>query len=75
MFEDAGFPIPADNTLPDALLDELVVSGTPEEIAARLHEIQAAGVDELLVLRITVAENDAEEHALIELLAREATAP
>jgi F420-dependent oxidoreductase-like protein len=75
MFEDAGFPIPADNTLPDALLDELVVSGTPEEIAARLHAIQTAGVDELLLLRITVAENDAEEHALIEMLAREATAP
>lgn len=74
MFEDAGFPIPADNVMPDALLDELVVSGTPDEIAARLQAIQAAGVDELLIMRITVSDGDAEELALIELLAREATA-
>jgi alkanesulfonate monooxygenase SsuD/methylene tetrahydromethanopterin reductase-like flavin-dependent oxidoreductase (luciferase family) len=75
MFEDAGFPIPADNVMPDALLDELVVSGTPDEIAARLRAIQAAGVDELLIMRITVSDAEAEELALIELLAREAAAP
>lgn len=74
MFEDAGFPIPADNVMPDALLDELVVSGAPDEIAARLQAIQAAGVDELLIMRITVQDADAEENALIELLAREAAA-
>ena len=74
MFADAGFPIPSDNVMPDALLDELVVSGTPAEIAARLQAIQAAGVDELLIMRITVAGADAEENTLIELLAREAAA-
>ena len=74
MFADAGFPIPDDNVMPDALLDELVVSGTPDEIAARLQAIQAAGVDELLIMRISVADADAEELALIELLAREAAA-
>jgi F420-dependent oxidoreductase-like protein len=72
MFADAGFPIPDDNVMPDALLDELVVSGTPAEIAERLQAIQAAGVDELLIMRITVADAEAEELALIELLAREA---
>lgn len=74
MFEDAGFPIPADAVMPDALLDELVVSGTPDEIAARLHQIQDAGVDELLVMRVTVSDEAAEEAALIDLLAREAGA-
>ncbi|MGE3268618.1 MAG: LLM class flavin-dependent oxidoreductase [Chloroflexota bacterium] len=74
MFEDAGFPVPADGVMPDALLDELVVSGTPDQIAARLQQIQAAGVDELLIMRITVSDADAEENALIELLAREAAA-
>jgi alkanesulfonate monooxygenase SsuD/methylene tetrahydromethanopterin reductase-like flavin-dependent oxidoreductase (luciferase family) len=59
MFADAGFPIPDDNVMPDALLDELVVSGTPAEIAERLQAIQ-------------VADAEAEELALIELLAREA---
>jgi F420-dependent oxidoreductase-like protein len=72
MFEDAGFPIGSENTMPDALLDELVVSGSPAEIAARLHQIQDAGVDELLVMRVTVADDAAEETALLELLAREA---
>jgi F420-dependent oxidoreductase-like protein len=72
MFEDAGFPIPADNVMPDALLDELVVSGSPDAVAARLREIQAAGIDELLVMRIDVADSDAEETALLGLLAREA---
>lgn len=74
MFADAGFPIPDDTVMPDALLDELVVSGAPAEIAARLHAIQAAGVDELLIMRITVDDAEAEELALIELLAREAAA-
>jgi F420-dependent oxidoreductase-like protein len=72
MFEDAGFPIPEGGTMPDALLDELVVSGSPEAIAARLREIQAAGVDELLVMQVAVGEAEAEEVALVKLLARAA---
>ena len=71
MFKDAGYPVNPDNSLPDALLDELVVSGSPDEIAARLHQIQAAGVDELLVMRVTVADSEAEDAALLDLLARE----
>src|SRR4029078_2908719 len=71
MFADAGYPIPHDNMMPDGLLDELVVSGTPAEIAARLHQIQDAGVDELLVMRISVADEESEDTALRELLAPE----
>ena len=71
MFKDAGFPVNPDNSLPDALLDELVVSGSSDEIAARLHQIQEAGVDELLVMRINVADAAAEDAALLDLLARE----
>src|SRR4051812_1164758 len=74
MFEDAGSPVPADGVMPDALLDTLVVSGTPDEVAARLREIQAQGVDELLVMRITVSDDDAEDTALLGLLGREAAA-
>jgi F420-dependent oxidoreductase-like protein len=72
MFRDAGFPVAPDGTMSDALLDELVVSGSPEAIATRLHQIQAAGVDELLVMPVTVADLEAEEAALIRLLARAA---
>jgi F420-dependent oxidoreductase-like protein len=71
MFEDAGFPIGPDTTMSDALLDELVVSGSPDEVAARLHQIQGAGVDELLVMRVNVADADTEDTALVDLLARE----
>ena len=71
MFADAGFPVNPDNSLPDALLDELVVSGTPDEIAARLRQIQEAGVDELLVMRVNVADPEAEDAALLDVLARE----
>lgn len=74
MFEDAGFPVDPGGTLSDALLDELVVSGSPAEIAARLHQIQDAGIDELLVMRVTVADGEAEDAALVELLARETAA-
>jgi F420-dependent oxidoreductase-like protein len=71
MFEDAGYAVNPDESLPDDLLDELVVSGTPDEVAARLHQIQAAGVDELLVMHIKLADAAAEDAALLDLLARE----
>lgn len=74
MFRDAGFPVPEDGAMPDALLDELVVSGGPAAVASRLREIQAAGVDELVITQVTVTDEAAEETALIELLAREGTA-
>jgi F420-dependent oxidoreductase-like protein len=72
MFKDAGFPVGEGGAMTEALLDELVVSGTPDEVAARLHQIQDAGVDELLVMRVPVADEAVEETTLIELLAREA---
>jgi len=75
MFKDAGFPVGDGGVMTDALLDEIVVSGSPDEVAARLHQIQDAGVDELLVMRVPVADEAAEESALIELLAREAAGP
>lgn len=64
MFADAGFPVGSDGAMPDALLDTLVVAGTPETVRARLEAIQSAGVDELIVSHIPVAEGDAEEAAL-----------
>lgn len=68
MFADAGFPIGTDNALPDALLDELVVAGDASAVRARLEEIQAAGVDELLVMPVPIRDAEAEEAALAALL-------
>jgi F420-dependent oxidoreductase-like protein len=68
MFADAGFPIAADGTMPDALFDELVVSGDKPAVAARLAAIQARGMQEILVTQVTVENLDTEELALIEAI-------
>ena len=69
MFADAGFPIGADNALPDALLDTLVVSGDAATVRARLAAIQAAGVDELLITQVAIQDAAAEEAELSAVLA------
>lgn len=51
MFEHAGFPMGdpnAPDAYPDALLDDLVVSGTPDEVAAGLRRYLDAGCAEVL---------------------------
>jgi hypothetical protein len=69
MFADAGFPVGPDGALSDALLDELVVAGDAQTVRARLEIIQAAGVDELLILMIPIDDAAAEEAELAALLA------
>ena len=69
MFADAGFPIGADDALPDALLDALIVSGDAAAVRDRLAAIQAAGVDELLVTHVPIQDAAAEEAALAAVLA------
>jgi alkanesulfonate monooxygenase SsuD/methylene tetrahydromethanopterin reductase-like flavin-dependent oxidoreductase (luciferase family) len=69
MFADAGYPTAADGTMPDALFDALVVSGNPEQVAARLTEIRAAGMDEVLVHLVPVTDETTEEAALFTALA------
>lgn len=56
MFGDAGYPIAADGTMPDALLETLVVSGDEDAVAARLKQLLAAGLDELLLMPIAIEE-------------------
>jgi F420-dependent oxidoreductase-like protein len=68
MFRDAGYPIGEDGGLSDALIDNLVVSGSEATVAARLQAIQAAGVDELIVTPLGVADAEAEERGLVRLL-------
>jgi F420-dependent oxidoreductase-like protein len=54
MFAEAGYPVPEDGTLPDALIDSLVVSGNEQTIATRLSEWLSNGLDELLLMPIPV---------------------
>jgi F420-dependent oxidoreductase-like protein len=72
MFAAAGFSVSSDGVMSDALFDELVVSGEPAAVAERLQAIQAAGIDEIVITQVGVADPLAEEHGLIEILAREA---
>ncbi len=70
MFADAGFPVSEQGTVSDALLDSLVVSGDAETVTTRLHAIQDAGVDELLILPVPITDPEAETDALAALLTR-----
>ncbi len=60
MFSEAGYSIPEDGTLPDALVEALVVSGDETTIVTRLRGLLANGLDELNLLTIPV-HNEAEE--------------
>jgi hypothetical protein len=68
MFADAGFPVSPDGTAPDALIDNLVVSGDEATIATRLADLLATGLDELLVMLVVVADPQAEEARLMQLI-------
>jgi F420-dependent oxidoreductase-like protein len=69
MFAAAGHPLPADATLPPALLEDLVISGDEAAVADRLRALLAAGLDELLVMLVPVADAAAETAALARVLA------
>src|SRR5258707_8297824 len=60
MFAEAGHPIQEDGTLPETLIDSLVVSGDEQTIPTRLSELLSNGLDELLLLPIPV-KNEAQE--------------
>ena len=68
MFADAGFPVSSDGTMSDALLDSLVVSGDESTVAARLTDLLAQGLDELLVMPITVTDAEGEQARLAKLI-------
>src|SRR2546421_1210500 len=68
MFTDAGFPVSPDGTMPDALVDSLVVSGDEAVIADRLTDLLAMGLDELLVMPIPVTDPTGEPYQLARLI-------
>ena len=68
MFADAGFPVSPDGVMSDALIDSLVVSGDEAAIASRLTELLAAGLDEVFVMHVPVADPEGEQARLMRLL-------
>lgn len=69
MFEGAGYPVTATGEMTDELVDVLAVSGSPEEIRTRLEGILAAGIDELMVSHVVVADEADELVRLSAILA------
>jgi F420-dependent oxidoreductase-like protein len=62
MFADAGFPLTADQMLvPESLVDSLIVSGNEATVAARLTELLAAGLDELMVTLVPIKDEAVDE--------------
>ena len=54
MFSNAGFQVTSDQMVPNALVDNLVISGNEEKVAARINELLSAGLDELILSPVPV---------------------
>jgi F420-dependent oxidoreductase-like protein len=70
MFADAGFAVAPDGSVPDALIDSLVVSGDEAAITNRLRELLDQGLDELLIMPVPIADETAERERLARLVGR-----
>ena len=73
MFSNAGFSLTSDQTVPDALVDSLVISGNESIVADRLTELLTAGLGEVMVslVPITGADDDDDEQTrLMQLIGR-----
>jgi F420-dependent oxidoreductase-like protein len=72
MFSNAGFSLTSDQTVPDALVDSLVISGDESTITARFAELLTAGLDELMISLVPTigADGDDEQTRLMHLIGR-----
>lgn len=69
MFALAGYPVKEEGRMPDGLVDDLLVSGSVDQVRERLEAIRARGIDELLISQVPVSDEDAELEALSAVLA------
>jgi alkanesulfonate monooxygenase SsuD/methylene tetrahydromethanopterin reductase-like flavin-dependent oxidoreductase (luciferase family) len=69
MFALAGYPVEGDGRMPDDLVDNLLVSGTADQVRDRLEAIRRRGIDELLISHVPVENEDRELEALSDILA------
>jgi alkanesulfonate monooxygenase SsuD/methylene tetrahydromethanopterin reductase-like flavin-dependent oxidoreductase (luciferase family) len=64
MFSNAGFQITSDQSVPDILVDTLLISGNEATVSARLRELLVAGLDELLVTLVPVSNTSEDEQQM-----------
>lgn len=65
----AGYTVDQDGRMPDSLVDDLLVSGTEDQVRDRLAAIRQCGIDELLISHVPVADEEPELEALSSILA------
>ena len=68
MFADAGYPLRADGAVSPELIDDLVVSGTADEIAAQLRHRLDLGFDVLMVNPLRTEDDARHEDQVLEIL-------
>ncbi len=72
MFTDAGFPITAkdgnETIVPDALVDNLIISGNESEVAVRFKELLSTGLGELMVTLVPIIDAIDEQTRLMHLI-------
>ena len=68
MFADAGYPLQPDGAVNPELIDDLVVSGTPDEIAAQLRHRLDLGLDVLMVNPLRTEDDANHEDQVLEIL-------
>jgi F420-dependent oxidoreductase-like protein len=68
MWAAAGYPLEADGSVSDALIDNLVVMGDEATVATRLNELLASGLDELLLNGLPVADPSTDRTRLIRFI-------
>jgi F420-dependent oxidoreductase-like protein len=69
MFTNAGFPLTVGQTsVPDSLVDSLIVSGNEATVTERLTELLAAGLDELMVNLVPIKDETDELTRLMHLI-------
>jgi F420-dependent oxidoreductase-like protein len=69
MFEMAGYTVEEGGRMPDGLVDDLLVSGTADQVRDRLEAIRQRGIDELLISHVPVVDEGVELEALSEVIA------
>jgi F420-dependent oxidoreductase-like protein len=69
MFAMAGYPVEEGGRMPDGLVDDLLVSGTVDQVRDRLGAIRQRGIDELLISHVPVIDEGVELEALSEVIA------
>ncbi|MFY9565648.1 MAG: hypothetical protein WAQ29_04800 [Nitrososphaeraceae archaeon] len=68
MFSDAGFPLTANQLLSDALVDNVIISGNEDIVAARFTELLTAGLDEPMVNPVPIKDAIDEMRRLMHLI-------